>query len=77
MNCSYIDHCYETRLQDYKILGMSLVKTDVGKRSISYSWNALQTDVRDIPSRNSFRKNLKSQLLEDYKSNDYPQDSQK
>ena len=68
--CSFVDHCYDTRQKNNKNLGMSLVKTNIGKQSLSYSgpfnWNALQSDIRNNPSRNSFRKNLKLQIIMDY-----------
>ena len=58
--CSYVDHTYETRQKVNKDLEFWFAKTNVGKQCISHTgpmnWNLLENDIRNSPSRNTFRK---------------------
>ena len=61
-------HSHDTR-QSSKI-HIPYCRTSLAQKFISYqgpiSWNSLSTELRNLKSRASFKKNLKSVLLEKY-----------
>ena len=68
--CSYIDHMYSTRNKENFNLKNEIIRTNLGKQSLSYSgpviWNSLPTDLRITTSRKQFCKKYKKYLLEEY-----------
>ena len=69
---SCIDHMYKTRNKEKCNLKIEAIRTNVGKQSISYSgaviWNSIPTMLRNITSRKQLSRDLKKNLLEEYKA---------
>ena len=69
---SFIDHMYKTRNKEKCNLNIEAIRTNVGKQSISYAgaviWNSIPTMLRNITSRKKFSRDLKNNLLEEYKA---------
>ena len=69
---SFIDHMYQTRNKEKCNLKIEAIRTNVGKQSISYAgaviWNSIPTMLRNITSRKKFSRDLKKNLLEEYKA---------
>ena len=68
--CKFFKHNYSTRQRDNKTLVLPKVKTEHGKRSITFCgselWNALPDDIKIKPSVTSFRNAVKKKLLQEY-----------
>ena len=68
--CKFFEHRYNTRQKDTKTLVLPKVKTEHGKRSISFYgsrvWNSLPLDVKEKPSVKSFCKELREMMLNEY-----------
>ena len=69
---SFIDHIYKTRNKEKGNLKIEAIRTNVGKQSISYAgaviWNSIPTMLRNITSRKKFNRDLKKNLLDEYKA---------
>ena len=66
---SHIDHTYDTRKKEMCNCKPKAVRTELGKRAITYSgvkiWNNLSTELR-TSSRKKICKVFKMNLLEEY-----------
>ena len=67
---SHIDHTYETRNKKRCNFKPKIIRTELGKRSVTYSgvkiWNNLSINIRNASSRKKFCKIFKMNLLEEY-----------
>ena len=65
--CSFVSHQYNTRHNQKHSLYLPKVKTNYGKFSLSFVgatfWNKLPTTIRDSRSLYSFRKSLRTYLM--------------
>ena len=70
--CSYINHMYSTWNKENFNLKHEIIRTNLGKQSLSYSgpviWNRVPTNLRITTSRKQFckKKKYKKYLLQEY-----------